>query len=267
MANTESRAPRVAWAVHIFTMSGIIAAFLSLKHALDDSPRASLLWMMVAMVIDGLDGPIARKFEVATVLPSIDGHIMDLVIDYVACVVAPAFFMHIYGQLPRSFDPWGIAIILLTSLWLFANTNIQTEDNYFNGFPAMWNLVVTIMFVLQSRPVVNVIIVIVLCVATVVPIKFIHPIRVRDFRKITVPILVVWVAAMVYLIVIVDQRTMVESGTGECTAHCLPGPAIAAQIVVYAGAVWIIGVGLWRTVRGDRDVEQAVLDASETTPS
>ena len=260
MANTESRAPRVAWAVHIFTMSGIIAAFLSLKHALDDSPRASLLWMMVAMVIDGLDGPIARKFEVATVLPSIDGHIMDLVIDYVACVVAPAFFMHTYGQLPRSLDPWGIALILLTSLWLFANTNIQSDDNYFNGFPAMWNLVVTIMFVLQSRPVVNVIIVIALCLATVVPIKFIHPIRVRDFRKVTVPILVVWLAAMVYLIVVVDTKTR------DCLARCppLPGLAIAAQIVVYAGAAWVIGVGLWRTARGDRHVGASSEDPSET---
>ena len=246
MATPVSKAPRVAWAIHIFTASGIIAAFLSLLHALDNSPRASLLWMMLAMIIDGLDGPIARKFEVATVLPSIDGHVMDLVIDYVACVVAPAFFIHQFALLPHWFDFAGIGLILLTSLYLFSNTNIQTEDNYFNGFPAMWNLVVNVMFVLQSRQQVNVIIVIALCVFTIVPIKFIHPIRVRDYRKITVPILVVWLLAMTYLTWILDDRTK------GCSEKCLPSLAVVAQVMVYVGVVWIIGVGLWRTVRGDR---------------
>ena len=242
MLTTERRAPRVAWAIHVFTASGIIAAFLSLLHALDESPRASLLWMMVAMIIDGLDGPIARKFEVATVLPTIDGHVMDLVIDYVACVVAPAVFIHQFHLLPKWFDFAGIGLILLTSLYLFSNTNIQTEDNYFNGFPAMWNLVVNIMFVLQSRPTVNVIIVSVLCVVTIVPIKFIHPVRVRDFRRITLPILLVWLSSMIYLTWIVDDTTR------DCFERCLPGPALAAQLAVYVGIVWIVGVGLWRTV-------------------
>jgi phosphatidylcholine synthase len=247
MTETTAAQPRIAWAIHIFTASGILAGFFGLLSALDGSPRASLLWMMVAMIIDGLDGPIARKYDVSTVLPMIDGHVMDLVIDYVTCVVAPAFFIHEFHLLPAKFDIVGTGLILLTSLYLFSYTHIQTEDCYFNGFPAMWNLVVNILFVTQSRPVVNAVVVVLLSVLTIVPLKFTHPIRVRDFRKITIPVLVIWIGAMIYLTWILDDRL------AGCTESCLPIGARAAQGIVYLGTIWIVGVGVWRTFAGRRD--------------
>ena len=205
MTETTAAQPRIAWAIHIFTASGILAGFFGLLSALDGSPRASLLWMMVAMIIDGLDGPIARKYDVSTVLPMIDGHVMDLVIDYVTCVVAPAFFIHEFHLLPAKFDIVGTGLILLTSLYLFSYTHIQTEDCYFN------------------------------------------PIRVRDFRKITIPVLVIWIGAMTYLTWILDDRL------AGCTESCLPIGARAAQGIVYLGTIWIVGVGVWRTFAGRRD--------------
>lgn len=245
MSQPKSAHPRVAWAIHIFTAIGIIAGFLALTSALDGSPRMSLTWMTVAMVIDGLDGPFARKYEISAVLPHIDGHVGDLIIDYVTTVIAPAFFLHEFDLLPKDFNLIGISLMLLTALYLFSNTHIQSEDNYFNGFPAMWNLVVNVMFVLQSPPTTNMIIVIVMSVLTIVPVKFIHPIRVRDFRRITITVLVVWLAALLYLTWIIDDRTR------GCASACLSVAARAAQGVVYAGALWIIGVGVWRTFRGD----------------
>ena len=141
-------------------------------------------------------------------------------------------------------------LILLTSLYLFSYTHIQTEDCYFNGFPAMWNLVVNVMFVLQSPAKVNVVIVIVMSVFTVVPVKFIHPIRVRDFRTFTISVLVVWLVSLMYL------TWSIEKWTDGCTSACLStGPKIA-QGVVYLGAAWIVGVGVWRTFRGDPHAEQ-----------
>ena len=87
----------------------------------------------------------------------------------------------------------------------------------------MWNLVVTMMFVLQSRPSVNVPIVIALCVLTVVPVKFMHPIRVKDFRHITLPVLGLWLLAMIYLTWILDDRI------AECERDCLSITARIAQ--------------------------------------
>ena len=253
MTTTEPAHQRVAWAIHIFTAIGIIAGFLALLSALDGSPRMALTWMTVAMVIDGLDGPIARKYEISAVLPHIDGHIGDLIIDYVTTVIAPAFFIHEFDLLPKRFDLIGISLILLTALYLFSNTHIQTEDNYFNGFPAMWNLVVNVLFVLQSPKTVNLIVVIVMSVFTVVPVKFVHPIRVRDFRRTTVTVLVIWLIALLYLTWIIDDRTR------YCDISCLSNPAKIAQGVVYLGALWIVGVGVWRTFRGDpTPIEQPV---------
>lgn len=245
MTQTEPANPRIAWAIHIFTAIGIVAGFLALTSALDGSPRMSLTWMTVAMVIDGLDGPFARKYEIAAVVPHIDGHVGDLIIDYVTTVIAPTFFIHEFHLLPQRFSLTGIVFILLSSLYLFSNTNIQSEDNYFNGFPAMWNLVINVMFVLQSPRNINLAIVIVMSVLTVVPIKFIHPVRVRDFRKITIPVLTVWLAAMLYLTWIIDDRTE------DCASGCLPTVARVAQGIVYLGAAWIIGVGIWRMIRGN----------------
>lgn len=246
MTVVQQPRPKVAWAIHIFTSTGIIAGFLGLLSALDRSPRASLIWMMVAMVIDGLDGPLARKFDVATVVPSIDGHVMDLVIDYVTCVIAPAFFMHEFHLLPHKFSLFGIALVLLSSLYLFSSTHIQDEDNYFIGFPAMWNLVVNVMFVLQSRPTINLVVVIVLSILTVVPVKFIHPIRVRDFRSITLPVLVIWLSTMVYLTWIIDGKLR-RCAALEDTMPCLPMNVRIAQAIIHLGSAWIIGVGLWHT--------------------
>lgn len=237
--------PRIAWAIHVFTAVGIIAGFLALLSALDGSPRMSLTWMTIAMVIDGLDGPIARKYEISAVLPHIDGHIGDLIIDYVTTVIAPAFFIHEFDLLPDRFDLLGISLILLTALYLFSNTDIQSDDNYFNGFPAMWNLVINVLFVLQSPPNVNLAVVVIMSVLTVVPLKFVHPVRVKDFRKITLSVLTVWLIALVYLTWIIDDRTR------GCTEECLSMGARAAQGIIYLGALWIIGVGVWRTFRGD----------------
>ena len=88
------------------------------------------------------------------------------------------------------------------------------------------------------------VVVLALVVFSFVPVKFIHPIRVRDFRKITIPVLVVWLGAMLYITWILDDRTK------SCAEHCLGAGPEAAQGVVYAGAIWIVGVGLWRTARG-----------------
>jgi phosphatidylcholine synthase len=238
---------RAAWAVHIFTSTGILTGFLALLSVLDGSPRAALLWMMAAMIIDGLDGPMARKYDIERILPMVDGNALDLMIDYVCCVVTPAFFMHRFHLLPREYNLSLILIglVLISSLYIMSSKDIETDDCYFNGFPAMWNLVVNVMFVLQAPIKVNVIITVAMVLITVIPLKFMHPVRTRDFRKITLPVLVVWLASMIYVTWILDDKTK------NCASSCLPTVAKIAQGAVYVGSFWIVGVGIWRTIRGD----------------
>jgi len=249
----ELKPHRVAWAIHIFTSTGVMAGFFALLSVLDGSPRAALIWMMVAMIIDGLDGPIARRYEVGTALPHVDGNALDLMIDYVTCVVTPALFLYQFRLIPHRYGVGLICVflILTSSLYVMSNKNIMTKDNYFSGFPAMWNVVANILFVLESRHWVNVTVIGILVVLSFVPVKFAHVIRVRDFRNITLPVVVVWIASMLYVTWILDDETK------HCSTSCLPASAEVAQFIVYLGTAWIVGVGVWRTVTGGRPEHHA----------
>ena len=190
------RTPAVAWGIHLFTGTGIVFGLLGLLGVLDGSPRGALLWLMVAMVVDGLDGPMARACSVKLLVPRVDGNTMDLVIDYVTCVLAPAVFVHQFGLLPHRISLVGTGLILVSSLYAFSRTDLMTEDHFFNGFPAMWNLAVNVMWILNTRKSVNLIVVGVLVVLTFAPIQFPHPIRVRMNRTITLPVTIVWLGTM-----------------------------------------------------------------------
>lgn len=262
----------IAWTIHVFTSLGIVAGFLGLLSVIDGSPRAALTWFMVAVIIDGLDGPMARHYDISQAIPHIDGNSLDLMIDYVCCVVGPALFLARFHMLPGHRGHVSliglvcIGLILVSSLYVMSSKGIMTSDHYFNGFPAMWNLVVTVMFVLQARAWVNVAVTLVLVAFSFIPLKFIHPIRVRDFRKITIPILVVWLGAMLYITWIINGRT---SQIG-CERHCLNGSAEWVQGVVWLGSVWIIGVGVLRTFRGPSSPSgsgESSSDAAELVPS
>jgi phosphatidylcholine synthase len=184
------------WLLHLFTATGTLCGLFSVLAISDGSPRASLLWMTAALVIDAVDGPIARNIDVANRMPLIDGNALDLVIDYVTCVLAPALFIYQFGFLPKPQALALTSLICLTSLFSFARSDLMTDDNYFRGFPAMWNLVAAMMFVLQSRQNVNVIATLVLVGLTIAPIKVPHPVRAREFRKITIPVLIVWLGLL-----------------------------------------------------------------------
>jgi phosphatidylcholine synthase len=245
-ANEAGQQQHIGWAIHIFTSLGIMAGFFAVVSVLDRSPRAALLWLMTAMIIDGLDGPIARRYDVPNLIPKVDGNALDLMIDYVCCVVAPALFIYEFHLLPRMYhlSLVGVFLILTSSLYVMSNKGIMTEDRYFNGFPSMWNLVANVLFVLQSRQWINVGVIAVLVVCSFVPIKFIHPIRVRDFRRITIPVLVVWLGAMIYVTWVLDERTR------ACSEHCLSTGIQVSQGLVYLGTIWILGVGIARTIHG-----------------
>ena len=225
------RIPAVAWGIHLFTGTGIVFGLLGLLGVLDESPRAALLWLMVAQVVDGLDGPMARACSVKLLVPRVDGNTMDLVIDYVTCVLAPAVFVHQFGLLPHRFSLVGTGLILVSSLYAFSRTDLMTEDHFFNGFPAMWNLAVNMMWVLNTRRSVNLVVVVVLVVLTFAPVQFPHPVRVRGQRGITLPVTIVWLGTMAYF-------TAIES---------TPRWGEIVQILCVGWYGWLV---IERTVRG-----------------
>jgi len=183
-----------AWAIHIFTALGAVTGFMSLVAVAEGRPSAALIWLGVSMVIDGLDGPLARYFTVTDALPRVDGVVLDHVIDYMTYAVIPALFLYQFAFLPEGLNLIGAAAIMMTSLYCFANRDAKTKDNFFAGFPAAWNLIVLCFFLLQPPGWLTIATVVVCAVLTFVPITFIHPFRVKALRPLTLTLTAAWSA-------------------------------------------------------------------------
>ena len=187
-----------AWAVHLFTTMGIVAAMLSLRDILTGHPSYAISWMMITLLIDGVDGPIARAVQVESVIPRIDGFLLDLIIDYVACVMVPASFMYAFKVVPQ--NNWGIAVIaimVLTSAIWFARKDMMTEDNWFRGFPAAWNIIAPIMFLLEARTWIGVLLTLMLSAWQLTNMPYPHIARAQWARPWIIINTLIWIGGVV----------------------------------------------------------------------
>lgn len=187
------------WLVHSMTSMGTVCGMFGLISVADGSPRLAIMWLAVAMVLDGVDGPVARAWGVRDHVPRIDGYTLDLVVDYVTCVVVPVLFLHTFGMLPAGWSLVVGAFVLFTSALWMSRTDQMTEDNWFNGFPCEWNLVVPTLFLLGVDPWLTAAVCVALSLTQFTDWKFVHPIRVRPLRRLTVGITCLWLATVLVL--------------------------------------------------------------------
>lgn len=178
--------------VHLFTASGAVFAMLAMLAAVDEKWSLMFLWLVVAFIVDGIDGPLARRYYVRTYAPQIDGVLMDLIIDYLTYVFIPAYALFKSGLLP-GWTGW-IAIIVITfaSALYFADTRMKTKDNSFSGFPGCWNMVVIVLFAVKPEFWTILLLVCGFAVAMFMPLKFVHPVRTERWRAITLPVALAW---------------------------------------------------------------------------
>jgi phosphatidylcholine synthase len=178
--------------VHIFTAAGAAVGLAALAFAVAGQWTAMFLCLGVALIIDGVDGTIARYLKVPEALPRWSGDVLDLVVDFVTYVFVPAYAISAGGFLPRALALPAGALIVITAALYFADRNMKLPGNYFRGFPALWNVVAFYLFLLKPGPWLAGSIIIVFAVLTFVPIKFLHPLRVRKFRALNIAALLVW---------------------------------------------------------------------------
>ena len=175
--------------VHLLTASGAVFAMLAMLAAAEGKWSLMFLWLVVAFVVDGVDGPLARRYHVKKYAPNFDGVLLDLIIDYLTYVFIPAFALFQSGLLP-GWTGW-VAIIVITyaSVLYFADTRMKTKDNSFSGFPGCWNMAVLVLFATKPSFWVILGIVIALAALMFVPLKFIHPVRTQRWRGLSLPVL------------------------------------------------------------------------------
>lgn len=185
-------AKAAAYLVHLLTASGAVFAMLAMLEAIQGKWALMFLWLVVAFIVDGIDGPLARQTDVKTNAPRIDGVTLDLVIDYLTYVFIPAFALFESGLLPGWTGWICIIVITFTSALYFADTRMKTKDNSFSGFPGCWNMVVLVMFAIEPNFWIILGFVAALTVAMFFPLKFIHPVRTERWRPVNLPIAMLW---------------------------------------------------------------------------
>jgi phosphatidylcholine synthase len=184
---------RAGYALHVMTASGAAAGLLALQATIDGNIRGALLWLLACQVLDGLDGPIARRIDVVFNAPRVDGYVLDLIVDYVTCVVVPIALMIRLNMLPSEFQTLIAALVILLSALWFARTDIETDDHWFNGFPAVWNLAVPSFLVFNFSPRLTAIVTVLLAISQLTNIKFPHLVRVKRLRNFTLPFAVIYI--------------------------------------------------------------------------
>jgi len=182
-----------ALSVHLFTATGAVFAMLAMLAAADAKWSLMFLWLIVAFFVDGVDGPLARKYDVKTNAARFDGVLLDLIIDYLTYVFIPAFALFKSGLLP-GWTGW-IAIIIITfaSAMYFCDGNMKTKDNSFHGFPGCWNMVVIVLFALSPNFWFILALISLLAISMFLPVKFVHPVRTVHWRAVTLPMAMAWV--------------------------------------------------------------------------
>ena len=183
-----------ALSVHLLTATGAVLSMLAMLAAVEGRWNLMFLWLVLALIVDGIDGPLARRYNVGVNWPNYDGVLMDLIIDYMTYVFIPAYALFKSGLLP-GWPGWiAIIVIVYGSVIYFADTRMKTKDKSFAGFPACWNMVVLVLFALQPSHFVTLFIVVALTVTMFTNLKFIHPVRTLRWHYLNLSMALAWVA-------------------------------------------------------------------------
>ena len=218
-----------AFSVHLLTASGTVVAFGALIAAIQGEFTVMFGLLGIALLIDAVDGPLARRLRVSEVLPRWSGETLDYVVDYLTYVFVPAFALASGAILPMPFAiPAAIAILISSAIY-FADNRMKTSDGYFRGFPALWNIVAFYLFLARPTAAVAIAIISAFVVLTFLPVYFVHPLRATGWVKLNIPLLVIGVALAL----------------AALFYHLVPPAAVVYGL--YAVAIYFVAIGLVRS--------------------
>ena len=228
MATQGARA--AAAAVHLFTATGAVLALLMVHFSYEHEVEKVLWLFLLAMIIDGTDGMLARRFKVKAVLPGFDGALLDNIVDYMTYALAPMALLWANGYLPDGAAGGIVASIpLLASTYQFCRTDAKTDDHFFLGFPSYWNIVAFYVVVWELSTVATTALLLLLSVLVFVPIKYLYPSRTEKLWYVNMTLATLWLALWAAI-----------------TASLPDAPAVLVWLsLVYV--VYYIVVSLWLT--------------------
>jgi phosphatidylcholine synthase len=231
----SSRLRAAGWGLHLYTASGTVLALWAVTAAMDGDAVRALWILLLALVIDGTDGMLARRLRVKQTIPGFDGARLDDIVDYITYAFVPMVLLWSAGYLPAG--AWGAimaAVPLLASSFQFCRADAKTEDHFFLGFPSYWNVVAFYVVVLDLSPAVTSAILLVCTVLVFVPVKYVYPSRTNSFRLLNLALAAVWL--VLYALIL--------AGVPD------PNPLLVGLSLTYVA--YYVGMSLYLTGRGAR---------------
>jgi phosphatidylcholine synthase len=216
----------LAFSVHLFTASGAALALLALVAATKGDWRLMFGWLGLALIVDGLDGPLARIVDTKRNAANWDGVVLDLVIDYLTYVFIPAYALIYTGLLPWPLGLIAALFIALTGTMYFADVRMKAEDNCFVGFPAVWQMPLLVFLTFDPPVWLTLGIILLLGVGQFTWLKFIHPVRTERWRRVNLPVCLIWVVLAGW----------------SAWAHF--DPPVAVKLGLFTTSLWLLAVGI-----------------------
>lgn len=165
---------------------------MAMLAAAQENWPVMFLWLIFALVVDGIDGPLARAVDTKANAPQWDGVLLDLIIDYLTYVFIPAYALVSANLIGEGWSLAAGLLICVSGVIYFADTRMKTSDNSFSGFPGCWNMVVLVLFAISPDGWTAMFLLIGIAIAQFLSLKFIHPVRTQRWRKLSLPIMLIW---------------------------------------------------------------------------
>jgi len=190
-----------AWLVHAFTATGAVLAYMAVEATIAGDTRLAFVWLVVATLVDAIDGVLARLARVKERTPHFNGARLDDIVDYLTFVFVPVLILRHDGLLPAGAGGLAVAAaVLLSSAYGFSREDAKTPDHFFTGFPSYWNVVAVYMVAIQLSPLVNTAILLGLVTLVFVPIRYVYPSRTPRWQRATVTLGALWTIALLAII-------------------------------------------------------------------
>ena len=174
----------IAWFIHLFTACGAVFGMYALYLIYLHNFIGAFWLMVVTILIDAVDGFLARLVKVKEVLPNMDGALLDNTVDFFTYAILPAYFLLVIARIvPHGWHTVCAVVIVLASCYQFCQKDAKTDDHFFKRFPSYWNIVVFYLFFWDMNPWVNVAVIFVLGLLSFIPLKYVYPSRLDYLAK------------------------------------------------------------------------------------
>jgi len=229
----------LAWLVHLYTATGLIAAagmgvLLCESTVTTAAVRWTFVLMLVATLIDATDGTLARWVRVKDVLPGFDGRRLDDIVDFLTYTVLPLLLIWRTGLLPSGWEA-VLLLPLIASAYGFSQVMAKTPDGYFLGFPSYWNVVAFYLYILPLPGWIRVALLAGLALMTFVPSLYLYPTQKGRLNQVTNVLGFAWVFLLIGVLWEFDDPPV---------ARMLALLSLAFPIY-YLAASWAVTLQVW----------------------